>query len=81
MMFAIISSILGLLFVLALSGWIARPIPKIGSGRWSLPAKVGLTVAAGLFMSLAGCFVFLGGINKGAMLTRFCSRLVLLSSA
>lgn len=53
-----------LLFVLALSGWIARPSPSTTPGRWSLAAKLGLTIGAGLLMSVAGCFVVLGGINK-----------------
>jgi hypothetical protein len=40
---------------------------KCYTGRWSLAAKLGLTIGAGLVMSIAGCFVALGGINKSGI--------------
>jgi hypothetical protein len=64
MMSGIVAVCFLLLFVLALSGWIARPLPTTEPGRWSLAAKLGLTIGAGLLMSVAGCFVALGGINR-----------------
>lgn len=63
--FGIVTLCIVLLFALALSGWIARPLPTTAPGRWSLAAKLGLTIGAGLLMSVAGCFVALGGMNKG----------------
>lgn len=64
--FGIVTLCIVLLFVLALSGWIARPLPTSTPGRWSLAAKLGLTIGAGLLMSIAGCFVALRGMNKGS---------------
>ena len=67
MMFGIVAFCVVLLFVLALSGWIARPLPSTSPGRWSLAAKLGLTIGAGLLMSVAGCFVAFGVFKKSGL--------------